>query len=387
MIQRHLSYTLAAGLVFATNIASSIVQPLFGHYADRFKCYWLMPLGLLVAGVGLASVGIFSNYWLIALSVCLSGIGVASFHPEGARLVNRMTGHKKATGMSIFSLGGNVGLALGPMVTTALLVWLGLPGVTWLIIPLALMAVLFVVASMLKVTDVPAESVVVQEVVSEKRPENWGAFARLTGAVVSRSMIFFGLNTFLPLYWIGRLHQSQAAGGMALSVLLIAGIIGTFFGGRLADRFNRRSVVITSFSILLPCLFLFVLLSPFNPILALVLLVPVGLCLFAPFSVMVVMGQEFLPNHVGTASGVTLGLGITVGGIVAPLLGHVADVYGISTTMFLLTIFPAISLGWIFSLPASKRKAASENSRNAVRTEPLSEQSLVGVGLSTQDHN
>src|SRR6266567_4714120 len=118
LIQRHLSYTAAAGLIFAANVVSSVIQPLFGHIADRLRIPWLMPAGLFIAGSGLALSSLFSQYWLIALCMGISGIGIAVFHPEAARLVHELAGKQKATSMSIFSLGGNIGFALGPMVMT-----------------------------------------------------------------------------------------------------------------------------------------------------------------------------------------------------------------------------------------------------------------------------
>jgi FSR family fosmidomycin resistance protein-like MFS transporter len=102
---------------------------------------------------------------------------------------------------------------------------------------------------------------------------------------------------------------------------------------------------------LTPLLLLFVLLSTTNILTALLLLIPLGLALFAPFSVMVVMGQEYLPNSVGTASGVTLGLAVTIGGITAPVFGHVADLYGIHIAIIGLALFPLLGTILALTLP------------------------------------
>jgi FSR family fosmidomycin resistance protein-like MFS transporter len=348
MIQQHLTYAAAAGLIFATNITSSLIQPAFGYYADRTRTLWLMPLGLLLAVSGLALASIVPSYWLIACCVGLCGIGIAIFHPEAASFMNTVAGKHKATGMSVFSLGGNIGFALGPLVITTLLVWLGLKGTSILFIPFALMVLILFVTT----KNSSSKNLSKQETGHQTgQTDNWWAFARLTGVIVCRSIIFYGLNTFLPLYWISVLHQSQTSGGTALSVLLFTGLIGTLAGGRLADRYGRRRVVLGAFSLLFPCLVLFVLFSPLNSLLAWILLAPIGVALFAPFSVMVVMGQEFLPNHIGTASGVTLGLAVTVGGITAPLLGRVADLYGLSFALVGLAILPLLAIGGALTFP------------------------------------
>lgn len=350
LIQRHLSYTAAAGLIFAANIVSSVIQPLFGHFADRLRASWLMSVGLLVAGSGLALASLFSQYWLIALCMGISGTGIAAFHPEAARLVHEFAGKQKAASMSIFSLGGNIGFALGPLVITAILFFFGLRGTATLILPLLGVALLLLVV--FKQIPTPEKNgKTPEEKQLRDRPDHWWAFTRLTGAIVCRSIIFYGLNTFLALYWIKVLHQSQATGATALSAFLFAGLGGTLLGGQLADRYARRSVVLLALGMLFPLLLLFVLVSPVNMFFAWILLIATGICLFAPFSVMVVMGQDYLPNHVGTASGVTLGLAVTVGGIVAPLLGKIADLYGIAPALLGLACVPALAFGCALTLP------------------------------------
>ncbi len=350
LIERHLSYTAAGSLILATNLASSVIQPLFGRFADRFSVPWLMPAGLLLAGTGLALAGFAPNYWLIALSVALSGIGIAAFHPEAARLMHTAAGKKRATGMSIFSIGGNLGFALGPLLTSAFLLAFGLGGAALFIIPMGIIS-LILIRFFGRFLSFHHESK--QPVSTEETPRlnAWGPFARLTATVMCRSMIFYGLNTFLPLYWVVVLHQSSAAGDTALTLLLAAGVIGTFLGGRLADRYGRRIVVLGAFGALTPLLLAFVILSGTSLPIALLLLVPLGMALFVPFSVMVVMGQEYLPNYVGTASGVTIGLAVTIGGITAPLFGHLADLYGIHTALMYLAFVPLLGTGLALTLP------------------------------------
>jgi len=349
IVAQHLSYTAAAGLVFAANAASSVIQPFFGYFADRLRVPWLMPAGVLIAGSGLAIASLVPGYWLIALCMCISGVGIAAYHPEAARLMHYTAGKRKATGMSMFSVGGNLGFALGPLSMTAVLVVFGLRGTPVLLAPLAVTALLLLLYN--KGMTAARDETLPQDKSEKSRSDAWGPFLRLTATLMCRSMTFYGLNTFLPLYWIAVLHHSQAAGGVVLSVLLLAGLSGTLLGGRLADRYGRRFVVLTGLGMLVPCLLLFLLVSPRSPVLAVAMLVPLGLALFAPASVMIVMGQEYLPNRVGTASGVTLGLAVSVGGIAAPLLGRVADLYGISIMLAGLALLPLVGFVCAFTLP------------------------------------
>jgi FSR family fosmidomycin resistance protein-like MFS transporter len=167
--------------------------------------------------------------------------------------------------------------------------------------------------------------------------------------LVARSVLFYGLNTFIPLYWIGVFGQPPGAAGAALATLLIVGSAGTLIGGRLADRIPRPTVVAVAVALTVPLLLL--LLAMPAPLAANIVLVPLALVLYVPTSLMVVMGQEYLPRRVGTASGVTLGLAVSVGGVVTPLLGFVADQSGLRTAMLLLVLVPAIATPLAFSLP------------------------------------
>jgi FSR family fosmidomycin resistance protein-like MFS transporter len=186
--------------------------------------------------------------------------------------------------------------------------------------------------------------------------DRWRPFARLTGAVICRAIIFYGLNTFIPLYWIGVFARSKSAGAAALTLMLGSGVAGTLLGGSLADRFGRRVVVLASMIAMFPLLAAFV--STSNPTVALALLVPLGLALYAPFSVMTVLGQEYLPGHVGTASGVTIGLAVTLGGAAAPILGRIADLHGIHSALTTLIWVPLAGAFFAWWLPQDGGRTA-----------------------------
>src|SRR3954449_12884849 len=124
----HLSYAAVSALVLAATISSSVIHPVFGRYSDLRSLPHLMPLGVLFGGLGIAAAGLAPSYGLVFLAIVVSGIGVAAFHPGGSRFANSLSGAKRASGMSLFSVGGNVGFALGPVVVTPLLLAFGLQG-------------------------------------------------------------------------------------------------------------------------------------------------------------------------------------------------------------------------------------------------------------------
>lgn len=82
------SYTAATMLIFASNVASAVIQPLFGWMGDRKARPWFMALGTFLAGLGMCGIGFLTDYRLVVASAMVSGIGVAMFHPEGGRVAN-----------------------------------------------------------------------------------------------------------------------------------------------------------------------------------------------------------------------------------------------------------------------------------------------------------
>src|SRR2546423_8331060 len=135
-----LSYTLAAAAMLASAISSSVVQPLFGLWSDRRGALWLLPSGVLLAGVGMAGAAVSSSYWLVLLLVVVSGLGTAAFHPEGSKFAAFAGGRRRASAMSLFSIGGNVGYALGPTIATPLVLAFGLDGGLLLAVPCVVVA-------------------------------------------------------------------------------------------------------------------------------------------------------------------------------------------------------------------------------------------------------
>ena len=351
--ERGLTYAAAGGLVLAANVASSLVQPLFGAMADRRPSPWLIPCGVAVAGTGMALSGLAPTYPLIAAAVGLSGLGVAAFHPEGSRAAAYVSADRRATGMSVFSTGGNLGVACGPLVITPLVLHFGLHASLVLLVPM------LAVAGFLATQLEPLAALRPNPGSDGGRPgegDRWRPFGGLAVVVVCRSVIYVGLSAFLPLFWARELGGSKADGAKALALLLGTGVVATLVGGRLADRHGRRIVVLGSLVALAPLLVMLARVR--DPGLATLLLVPVGFALYAPFSVLVVMGQEYLPNRVGMASGVTLGLGVTAGGVAAPLLGRLADHHGVAAPLLLVSVLPLLAIAAALTLPDDRLRSA-----------------------------
>lgn len=362
--EKHFSYATAAFLIFAANASSSIIQPVFGVYADKISLPWALGVGVLLGGIGLGLVGIVQNYYLIILLVALSGIGLALFHPEGARLTNRFAGENKTSAVSIFAAGGNIGFAVGPILTTTMVLALGLKGTLILCIPAVVMGGILLYESKTFSNEASSDKEL-DNIDKKEEVDEWGAFGRLTLTLLCRSTVFFGLNTFLTLYYMNILKQSEVQGSIALSTLIVVGAVGTLFAGKLSIKIGNKKLIIIGYSCLLPLLILFLNIK--NPILATIILIPLGFFLYMPYSPMVALGQKYLPNHLGLASGITLGLGVTMGGLVSPILGYVSDTHGIHAALSCLIVMPIIAVVLARKLPV--KEADLKNNASQVVSE------------------
>lgn len=344
-----LSYTAAASIVFAANLASSIIQPLFGYAADRFSKPWLLSIGLILAGAGLGLTGLCKNYPLIMVLAVTSGIGIAAYHPEAARLVNVEAGTQKNTAMSIFGVGGTIGFAIGPfLITTAMIQW-DLRGTLILFLPVVFMAI-FMATQYSNFKSIARKNNFENGRPSEQTAkENWWAFLRLTVVIIGRSIIFYGLNTFIPIYWIGYLHQSKMMGSLALTTFAASGILGNLIGGTLADRYGPKKILLFGFVGLAVLLPIFCLVN--SALISLLLMFPIGLILYASYSPSIVLGQNYLPNRIGLSSGITLGVAISIGGAATPVIGKIADMYGIWSGMITIACLPMVIFFLATGLP------------------------------------
>lgn len=334
--ERGYGYVAVSGLALAASLLSSVVQPLFGLWTDRRPLPWLAPTGLLLAGLGIALTGLTTSYPLTFAAITLSGLGVAAYHPEAARLARSITGGDPV-GMSTFSVGGNLGFALAPVLVAPVLALGGLPA-TPLLLALTALGLLATLPLLRKHSPAP----------STRKPQqgndNWPAFRTLSTIIVLRSIAYLGLSTFLGLYVQQRIDPHPAASAAALFVLYAAGALGTVLGGRLARRWGRTRVLRLAYATSIPAL-LGVAVVP-GPALYL-FIAAAALALYVPFSLHVTLGQDYLPTRIGTASGVTLGLAVSAGGAFAPLLGLLADATSLQLTLAGLALLPAVA--WLLA--------------------------------------
>lgn len=339
-----LSYTVTGVILIVSNITSSIVQPLFGFLSDRKEKAFLLPLGALLAGVGFSLVSTTGNYFLILLLVAVSGLGVASYHPEGFKTARFFTGDRMATGMSVFSVGGNAGMALGPILALSIVNYYGFSSLPWMVIPSLLFTVAII--ALRKTVAVPKAGTASAGRAVRQKPEGaHRALFILICVIVMRTWTQMGLMSYIPFFYINFLKGDPVFAGKIVSMFLLGGVFGTLGGSPLADRWGHlfwlRSSMLAS-AALFPLIFY---LQGFLLLLTATLL---GMILISTFSVTVVMGQNLLPGNLGVASGLLVGFAIGAGGIGVTLLGVIADHFGVPFALKCIGTLPLA--GFLISL-------------------------------------
>src|SRR3954451_7704041 len=175
----HWSYGRASALVLAATVSSSIVRPLFGHLSEGRSLPWLLPGGVALAAAGIALAGVAGSYPLTFAVVVLSGLGVAAYHPEASRFANYVAGERRATAMSFFSVGGNAGFALGPVLVTPLALAFGLGGTPLVAIVPAVVAVL-IARELARLKGFRPNANAADDGAHDAEPDEWRPFALLS---------------------------------------------------------------------------------------------------------------------------------------------------------------------------------------------------------------
>ena len=360
-----LSYTMIGTLVLVASLSSSLIQPLFGHLSDRSARPWLLPFGVLAATAGIAAIGLVSSYQLTLLFVCVSGIGVASYHPEAYKTAYLATGEKKATGISLFSVGGNVGYGVGPLAVAFCLTVFGQPGLLLLLLPglLTTALLLWSLPWLSRTTSVPHGS-------APPMPNGTSSYALalVLGIVTLGACVHAGLVTYVPLYFSARGESSFVVGSL-LSLLLISGAVGTLIAGPVSDRIGHKKFLVFSIGVMCPLIALFLQTGGFASILVLTL---IGMCISPIFSVTLVIAQTLMRGRLGVTAGLMTGLGIGAGGLGVAALGRFADAWGVEAAVRAISFLPLLPWALVLLLPTTPttREAPLEGLQAATAENP-----------------
>ena len=339
-----LNYYQSASIIFCNTVVASVAQPILGYVADRWRVPWFIPVGFTVTLVSISAIALATSYEMILALSLIAGIGAALFHPEAALLVNRTQSNELGNAMGRFAVGGSAGFALGPLLAGGVYVFGG--QFLWLFTAIALIGVLLYVYAF---TGSAATDVIGESKSSAKSTNtganDWVSFGKLFFVIASRSILFSVLSIFIPILYITVINGEASASSLALTMYFAMGAVLTYMGGALSDKLGFLKTVRLGNLIFLPSVLIFIFVPNIWGFFG--AMIPMAFGVFSQYGPITVLGQKYLAKNAGFASGITLGLGITLGGLVAPYVGHLADIYDVQTA--LMTLIPVGLMGLFMS--------------------------------------
>ena len=340
-----LNYYQSASIIFCNTIVASIAQPILGYVADRWRVPWFIPVGFSITLVSISAIALATSYEMILALSLIAGLGAALFHPEAALLVNRMQSNELGNAMGRFAVGGSAGFALGPLLAGGVYVFGA--QFLWVFTAIALLGVLLYLYAFTGSTDADAVGESKSSAKSTNSGTNdWVSFGKLFFVIASRSILFSVLSIFIPILYITVINGEASASSLALTMYFAMGAVLTYMGGALSDKLGFLKTVRLGNLIFLPSVLVFIFVPNIWGFFG--AMIPMAFGVFSQYGPITVLGQKYLAKNAGFASGITLGLGITLGGLVAPYVGHLADIYDVQTA--LMTLIPVGLMGLLMSL-------------------------------------
>jgi len=330
-----LGISKGAFLISGFTVTSSLLQPVFGYLVDQKNQRWLVYAGTVWMAVLLSLVGLLHNYSLLILITTLAGLGTAAFHPQASAMVTAVSGEKRGLYQSIFVAAGNVGWALTPLMVVPFVQTYGMNRTVIFVLPGILVAVILWFSAPRMSGKAKSKSPAIWPILRKA----WRELGKVVLVVAFRSLAYFGLVAFLPLY-LQHNNVSLLVGSHLLFIMLFAGALGGLLGGYLSDIFGRKVVIVVSLVMASPLFYLFLVTNgPWSYF----LLALAGGALLASFSVTVVVAQEIISQNAAVASGLILGFGVGIGGLGVGLAGLLAEHIGIVAIIQALIWLPLFS--------------------------------------------
>ena len=340
-----LNYYQSATIIFCNTVVASIAQPALGYVADRWRVPWFIPTGFTVTLVSISAMALATSYEMILALSLLAGVGAALFHPEAALLVNRTQSHEIGNAMGRFAVGGSAGFALGPLIAGGVYVFGA--HFLWVFTAIALLGILLYLYAFTGEANTTNAGESKSSATSTQTGANdWASFGKLFFVIASRSILFSVLSIFIPILYITVINGEASASSLALTMYFAMGAVLTYMGGALSDKLGFLKTVRLGNLIFLPSVLVFIFVPNIWGFFG--AMIPMAFGVFSQYGPITVLGQKYLAKNAGFASGVTLGLGITLGGLVAPYIGHLADIYDVQTA--LMTLIPVGLMGLLMSL-------------------------------------
>jgi FSR family fosmidomycin resistance protein-like MFS transporter len=343
-----LSIAAAAALATTLSLSASLLQPVMGYIADRWDRRLFVVLGPLCSGVFLSLIGVAPSYGVLMLLLIVGGIGSAAFHPPGASLATSAAGGRgSGVRYSLFSFGGSLGYAAGPLIAIAIVSRWGLGQLSAAMVP-----ILLITPMLLYLVPAGAGR-------PSARPPTlrgiWPLMAGPLGLVFAISALStFGQRVFLTMEPIAAsaAGASESAGAGMLSLYLVGQAAGSLLGGWLTDRMDRSRLLAILTMVSMPAHALAIAFEPMSAGAILAALVA-GCSSMALMPPIVVIAQEIMPHGTAFGSGIVMGAAWATGSVGVLATGVLGDMVGARSAA--LICMPAVLVATALALHPALR--------------------------------
>jgi MFS transporter, FSR family, fosmidomycin resistance protein len=331
--------TTLALMVSVFWIASSVTQPVFGALGEDVGLRLIGCVGVLMASTFLSLIGVASELWLVFVLLVVGGLGSAALHPVGTTIAGSQATNA-TLGVGLFTAGGMVGFALGPVVILHVVSTYGIHATVWFAVP---GLILGVGVGLLLPKWEPHPRRPLRRLFDLRLAR--GPVGLLAVACMCSALAFVSFTGSVPLWLVHENGYSPDASiiGWTLSAFAFAGGLGSILGGFLAPRLGPVITIVGAFLLAL-CPLLAVIASEPGTVLYFVAITLAGILLFVPVPALVIIAQEFVPGAPATASGMVLGLGSAMAGVAYIALGRVQEAVGLTS---------GILIGFCMVVPAA----------------------------------
>jgi FSR family fosmidomycin resistance protein-like MFS transporter len=341
----HLDFAQVGLITLTYQSTASLLQPLVGLQTDRKPSPYSLPVGMGFTLIGLLILSIAGSFAAILIAAAIVGTGSSVFHPESSRVARMASGGQHGLAQSLFQVGGNAGLALGPLLAAFIVLPRGQSSIAWFsVAALAGIVLLANVSGWAKEhrsnrKKSSATNTGPDVVLSARRVAL--SIAILMALLFSKFVYLASLSSYYTFYLMNKFQVSIRSAQLHLFVFLGAVALGTMVGGPIGDRIGRKRVIWCSILGVLP----FTLRLPYaNLLWTGILSVVIGLILASAFAAIVVYAQELVPGRVGMISGLCFGFAFGMAGLGAAVLGVLADITSINFVYFVCSFLPAVGL-------------------------------------------
>lgn len=346
-----ISMAIATIILSMSHIFSSLLQPIFGFFADnickRIFIFW----GLILTSLFIPLAASSQSIVYMVLFIILGSLGSSFFHPQALGLVNKFSGSNVAKYMGIFIGMGTLGYSVGPLLSASVAQFCGLEKMPFL-------SILGVICCVLMFKFVPKMSGVqvckkgyllktaFRDILNNRKLNILNVISML------KSLISTSCFIFLPFLWKD-MGYSAFFIGLALFIFISVGGVGSLLSNKFEKLVGTQNVFYFSMISTLPLMILFVLTYKTFPILSFVAYFIMGFVTMLAVPVTMNMAQAVLPQYKSIIGGFINGFSWGIVALIMSLNGFFAEYFGITNVLlvvsFVPTVFSIIFVRYLFN--------------------------------------